>query len=334
MALMVICCMVFTGCNNLGEEITETIAELSEDVLTEDVIEEPEKNITQIDLPDAYDYREENQLPRIQNQEQTNHCWAFASLAALESSKAAQSEDLYSAEHLIFHNPFGKQFEDGGSYVVTTAYVLAWIGPVLDVEGDFAGILEEVQEPAVHVQEIRQIEPKDYDALKRFVYLYGGVETALYLDFNEYMASSACYNQETASYCYKGEESSNHDVVVVGWDDAYPAENFLGNVTEDGAFLCQNSWGESFGEQGLFYVSYEDVNIGSYGVVYSRIESIDNYDQIYQTDLCGYTAQIGYEDESCWFANVYTAEDALSLRAAGFYATREHTEYEITSVKV
>ena len=45
--------------------------------------------------------------------------------------------------------------------------------------------------------------------------------------------------------------------------------------------------------------------------------------------MCGYTAQIGYEQEECWFANVYNAQEPIKLRAAGFYATGKHTEYEI-----
>ena len=118
-------------------------------------------------------------------------------------------------------------------------------------------------------------------------------------------------------------------MVIVGWDNNYPAENFVGDVTQDGAFLCLNSWGEAFGNAGTFYVSYEDVNIGGYGVTYSRIDGSDNYDRIFQSDLCGYTAQIGYQQDSAWFANVYTAEEALQVRAVGFYATGANSEYEI-----
>lgn len=209
------------------------------------------------------------------------------------------------------------------------AYLLSWMGPVTEQEDPFDGETTEGVDPAVHVQEVRISEPKDYDAIKRFVYLYGGVETALYLDFNEFMQSSACYNEETYAYCYQGEEVSNHDVVIIGWDDEFPAEKFNGNVENDGAFLCQNSWGTSFGNQGMFYVSYEDVNIGGYGVVYSGVEPTDNYDRIFQSDLCGFTAQIGYGNEECWFANVYTPDEDVMLRAAGFYATGKNTAYEV-----
>jgi len=56
-----------------------------------------------------------------------------------------------------------------------------------------------------------------------------------------------------------------------------------------------NSWGDSFGDDGLFYVSYYDSNIGIHNVVYTRVEDNDNYDNIYQSDLCGWVGQLGYE---------------------------------------
>lgn len=319
---------LFSGCVQ-EEEVTEVVTDLTEIPALPPFIQKPERVVTEIELPDAYNYIEENRMPALRNQGDTNTCWAFASLSALEASKDEDARGTYSADHLIYQNPFGKTFEDGGSYVVTMAYLLSWKGPVTEERDPFDGESSQNLEPALHVQEIRQIEPKDYEAIKRFIYLYGAVESALYVDFDEYMIESSYYNHEYNSYCYSGEEISNHDVVIVGWDDHYPAGNFVGAVQTDGAFLCQNSWGEAFGDMGTFYVSYEDVNIGGYGVAYSRIDSTDNYDKIYQADLCGFTAQIGYQQEECWFANAYTAEEAVSLRAAGFYATGKNTEYEI-----
>lgn len=320
---------LLSACSPQEEETKEAVAELTEISKLQAFLPNQEKNVEKVELPTAYNYIEENRMPVLRNQKGTNTCWAFASLSALESSKDEDAAGIYSADHLTFHNPFGKQFEEGGSYVVTMAYLLSWKGPVLEEKDPFDGESPDGLEPVVHVQEIRQVEPKDYDAIKRFVYLYGGVESALYLDFDEHMTESEYYNDEHNSFCYQGDAVSNHDVVIVGWNDEYPADNFVGEVTSDGAFLCQNSWGEDFGNMGTFYVSYEDVNIGGYGIAYSRIDKVDNYDKIYQADLCGYTAQIGYQQEDCWFANVYKAEEAISLRAAGFYATGKNTQYEI-----
>lgn len=321
--------LLMSGCAEEREEVQETVTELTEIPSLPAFVLEPERTTTEIELPEAYNYIEENRMPLLKNQGDTNTCWAFASLSALESSMDEDAKESYSADHLIYHNPFNNSFEDGGSYVVTMAYLLSWNGPVRETEDPFDGESLEGLEPCVRVQEIRQSAPKDYEAIKRFIYLYGGVESALYVDFDESMLESSYYNKEFSSYCYQGDAVSNHDIVIIGWDDTYPAENFVGEVQNDGAFIALSSWGEEFGDRGTFYVSYEDVNIGGYGIVYSRIDTTDNYDKIYQADLCGFTAQIGYQQEECWFANVYTAEEAISLKAAGFYATGKNTEYTI-----
>lgn len=330
---LVILLLFLNGCKQL-ETIEETFAEKEEITVTPQlpqfVIEqETEELEEEILLPRSYSYIEEGRMPVLKNQGNTNSCWAFASLSALESSKDEDSRGPYSTDHLIYQNTFHNTFEAGGAYVVTTSYLLSWSGPVEEGQDPTDGESPKNLEEVVHVQEIRESQPRDFETIKRFVYLYGGVESALYVDFQEDLTESSYYNEESNCFCYLGEEMANHDVVIVGWDDDYPAENFVGEVTQDGAFLCQNSWGDAFGDGGTFYVSYEDVNIGGYGIVYSRIDDADNYDKIYQSDLCGFTAQIGYQQESSWFANVYKAEEALNLRAAGFYTTGPDTEYEI-----
>ena len=91
---------------------------------------------------------------------------SFASLSALEASKDMEEKKGFSADHLIYQNPFGKSFDEGGSYVVTMAYLLSWDGPVFEEKDPFDGTSEGKLEADLHVQEIRQIEPNDYDAIK------------------------------------------------------------------------------------------------------------------------------------------------------------------------
>lgn len=76
--------------------------------------------------------------------------------------------------------------------------------------------------------------------------------------------------------------------MIIGWDDNYSRSNFNTPLEGDGAFICQNSWGDGFGENGIFYVSYYDTNIGTHNVAYTRVDDVHNYDHIYQSDLCGW----------------------------------------------
>ena len=80
-------------------------------------------------------------------------------------------------------------------------------------------------------------------------------------------------------------------------------------------------------------MSYYDANIGIYNVVYTGIEETDNYDNIYQSDLCGWVGQLGYEKENAFFANVYETKKEESIEAVGFYALGKDTEYKIYLVE-
>lgn len=281
-------------------------------------------------LPERFDYREWGRCPRVGSQGDLGTCWAFATMIALESSLLPEESWDFSEDHISLQNSFGMDQDMGGDYTMAMAYLLAWQGPVREEEDPYGdGVSPDGLTAVKHVQEIQLPKAKDYDAVKRAVYFHGGVQTSLYMEMESEESRSEFYNEETFAYYYNGAEASNHDIVIVGWDDHYPKENFTYAPRQDGAFLCVNSWGSQFGEAGLFYVSYEDVNVGSHNLVYTKVEEPDNYDAIYQSDLCGWLGQLGYGDETAYFANVFKAEEKETLEAVGFYATDENTEYEI-----
>lgn len=285
-------------------------------------------------LPLRYDLREKERAPKVKNQGSYGTCWAFAALSAMESALLPEETWEFSPDHMSLQNSFALRQADGGEYTMGMAYLAAWQGPVNEKDDPYGdGKSEEGLQPVKHIQEMQLLEGKDFEKIKEAVFRYGGVQTAIYsaLDYPE--KQSSYYNSEKFAYCYMGAEKPNHEITIIGWDDSYPKENFKMKVEGDGAFLCLNSWGEDFGEQGVFYVSYYDVNIGVHNVVYTRIEEADNYDHIYQSDLCGWVGQLGYNKDSLYGANVYTAQSKETLRAAGFYATGKETSYELYVVK-
>lgn len=281
-------------------------------------------------LPLQYDLRDRQRAPKIKNQGPFGTCWAFAALSAMESVLLPEEEWELSPDHMTLQNGFVRRQAEGGEYTMGMAYLAAWQGPVNEKDDPYGdGVSEKGLKPVKHVQEIQLLDGKDFEKIKESVFLYGGVQTAIYSALENANAHSPYYNSKTYAYCYAGAEKPNHEIMIIGWDDTFPKENFNLEVEDDGAFLCQNSWGEEFGDQGVFYVSYYDVNIGSHGVIYTGIEETDNYDQIYQSDLCGWVGQLGYNKESVYGANVYTARSAETLQAAGFYATGKETSYEL-----
>ncbi len=280
-------------------------------------------------LPARYDMREKNRVSTIRNQGKYGTCWAFAALSAIESTLKPEENQIFSVDNMSMSNAFHMSQYDGGDYTMGMAYLAAWNGPVYEKDDPYGDGKSEVMQPVKHVQEMRIIESKNLEAIKKAVFQYGGVQTSLYTSLKSSQGSSQYYNKKTTSYCYIGTAKPNHDVVIIGWDDNYSKDNFTVPLEGDGAFICQNSWGDSFGEDGIFYVSYYDSNIGTHNVVYTKIEDTDNYDHIYQSDLCGWIGKIGYEKEDIYGANVFTATGNQTLEAAGFYATGINTEYDV-----
>lgn len=281
-------------------------------------------------LPVSYDARELDRTPTVRNQGRLGTCWAFAAAGALEAALLPEEKMQFSVDHMSLNNYFGRDQEIGGEYSMAMSYLLAWQGPVLEADDPYGdGMTDNSLGPQKHVQEIRIIPKKDFQGIKEAVYLYGSVQTSVYSALVNSSSVSEFYNPQTCAYFYIGTEKINHDVLIVGWDDNYPRENFNTPPEGNGAFLCMNSWGSQFGEDGYFWVSYFDSNIGIYNIVYSGIEEPDNYDKIYQSDLCGWIGQLGYGQESAYFANAYTAGSNETAEAVGFYAVGSDTDYEV-----
>ncbi len=282
-----------------------------------------------MELPYRYDLREKGRTPKVRDQGPYGTCWAFASLAALESALLPETELELSVDHMNQNNSFTKS-KDGGQYTMAMAYLAAWQGPVREADDPYGdGATDRTLSAVRHVQEMQIIDAKNLDGIKKAVFQYGGVESCIYTTLQSADGESPSYNHKTYAYCYLGEEKPNHDVVIIGWDDNYPRENFRTEVADDGAFICQNSWGKDFGDNGVFYVSYYDTNIGMHNLVYTKIEDSTNYDEIYQADLCGWVGQMGYNQESMFGANVYTARSKEDVAAAGFYTTDRNTSYQV-----
>jgi len=282
-------------------------------------------------LPTSWDNRLAGRTSPIRTQGDLSTCWAFATLGALESYLMPEVEEEFSVDHLTHFSGYGSLADEGGSISMSLAYLLSWRGPVSEAEDPYNdGEYNENATVLYHLQEAQLLDD-DREAVKLAVLLSGAVQSSMYADEGLLVTdeSTAYYNDTANAYYYNGSEKANHDVLIVGWDDDYPASNFESRPAGDGAFLCQNSWGEQFGDEGFFYVSYYDSQIISTAICFSRLEETDNYDTIYQYDALGWVAQMGFNEVSAWGANVFTAGSDELLRAVGFYAVEDDVDYEV-----
>ncbi len=307
-----------------GYSISSDLSALSVDISTNGKIST---------LPESFDLRSYNRDPEVMNQGSDTTCWAYASILALESDVLPREAD-YDVDAMIrFNGEVSSNNNAGGAFTNALAYLLSWNGPINKSSSNIELSGNDVDE-VKHVQEARFYTHNDRNDIKWAVYKYGGVSTSIYANVaNSNLNSSNYYNMETNAYCYNGANGPNHEITIIGWDDNYDASNFGVEVPANGAFICQNSWGKSFGESGVFYVSYYDTNIGSQAVSYSRITSPNYYDNIYQCDLCGWKGQLGYGQSNALAANIYTAKAGEELCAVGLYAIDKNATVDVYLVR-
>jgi hypothetical protein len=177
------------------------------------------------------------------------------------------------------------------------------------------------------VQEIRWIPAvygRDTAALKQAVVDTGAVSVSVYWSGSYYRSATKAF------YVPPGAASwTNHAVAVVGWDDAYPAANFVTAPPGDGAWLVRNSWGTGWGAQGYFWASYYDAFIGDDPWAYCGVEANGACDTIYQHDTLGLVNSYGFGTQSAWFANHFVATADEQLAAVSFWALTPGASYEV-----
>lgn len=280
-------------------------------------------------LPASYDLRKVNKVGEVRDQLQTQDCWAFASSALLQSKLLPGENIVFSPRHLRDYSTASSVYKDGGGTMdIAASYYLNWIGPVKEQDYPFDG-LENLNflKPVKHVMGMRRIADKDYTAIKKAIMEHGAVYSAI-LGENEANEANMI-NYDTSSQNYTGLKDQDHAVAIVGWDDNYPKEKFLVRPRNNGAFIVMNSYGKNWGDKGFYYVSYEDLHIGTYCNYYTDVEPSDNYDNLYTTDDYGPTNWLTFYENKAIYSNVFTPRGNETVEAIGIYSLNSNANVEV-----
>ncbi len=196
-----------------------------------------------------------------------------------------------------------------------------------------------------HLRETEVLDDAGIDAIKQALMEHGAMEVSYYTsetlsqsknpNYHNYGEGVAYYQSKVSNWVEDAwgnlvyDDNSNHTVLLAGWDDTFPKENFYSGEQpeEDGAWLIRNSWGDNWGDEGYFWVSYEEPTLTEFVSV--QAGSSEDYQNVYQYD--------GYDIWGCLkfrkdisAANVFTAAEDENLDAVALYTMADNAAYTVS----
>ena len=281
-------------------------------------------------------------LPAVRDQDPFGTCWAFAAVGAMEidlikDGKASTSIDLSEFFLLYFasHNyPYPKGGDDGDTVIAVVPNWMIQAGDTyLDIGGNsrmayyilaaMIGTTSEGNNPYPSDGNADRV-PDSFDIAAQITGAYylnnNRSEIQAAIQAHGSVKISMCFDDiyfdtvNNTYYCpYAG---TNHDVLIVGWNDSFDRNKFKQKPSSNGAWRVRNSWGSNWGDNGYFWISYEDKSLSSPVAFDAENSSISSY--CYSYSKVPYPASYTYADKStAEVKQSFTVDAGEKLNAVG-----------------
>ena len=252
---------------------------------------------------------------------------------------------------------------------------------MLDIEAHGLPIEYAYRKNAFVPKDIKYINKNNTEAIKHAIMENGSVGFSYYSESNyEYNASLKRSEFKARAFHWEGDgddkksyffsngrTSTNHAIMIVGWDDSIPKEKFYyggadpvqdgidyvhwvynyrkpptdseyqaasRKASQDGAWICRNSWSEDpvYLANGYFYISYDETSFSSNTYSVDAIPA-STYKYNYHLDSTGATDSFSpYASNASQFGNIFKVsgeDDAQLLEAVNIGVNSTNAEYDV-----